>query len=218
MKRPFQNLAPLCAAVALSMFAVTAAEAGVIYHVTVDTSSVSGTTGFLDFQFNPGNATSQPATAVISGFTGGTFGAPSTTGDVSGTLPATTTFVNDTALNEEFIGYTYSSNFSFVLTLGGAAITSPNGTATAGTTFGLGLYDNSQNPILTNQTTTTGFAGQVDINLNGTTTATSFPSSSGGAPTVVTFTAAPEPATMLAIALGLIGLAGTAAVRRRRRG
>jgi hypothetical protein len=157
----------------------------VTYTVNVDTSSVSGT-GFLDFQFNPGNATSQAATVQISQFTGGTLtGAPSSTGNVAGTLPGTLNLANSTALNEYFQGFTYGASFSFFLTLDGPAITAPNGTATAGSIFGVGLYDAAQNPILTNQGPTTGFVGQVSINLNGSTTPTVFPTGVNG-PSVAT--------------------------------
>jgi hypothetical protein len=50
----------------------------------------------------------------------------------------------------------------------------------------LGLYDSAQNPILTNQGLTTGFAGEVDIHLNGSTTTTAFPTPGPG-PSVVSF-------------------------------
>ena len=206
MIQPARILGALAAMVVLAM----PASAAVSYVVTVDSSSVSGTSGFLDFQFNPGNGSSQPATAAISGFTGGTFsGSPSVTGDgdVSGTLPGTLTMDNGTALNEYFQGFTFpATTFSFLLTLSGPALDTPNGIATAGSTFGLGLYDSGQDPILTDQGANTGFAGQVDILLNGTTAATAFPN--GTQPTVVTFQVqTPEPGSMLLVVAGLIGLA-----------
>jgi len=179
------------------MLFLTAApvDAAVNYFVTVNTSSVNGTAGFLDFQFNPGNATTQQATAVISNFVGGTPGVPTTSGNVTGSLPATVTLCSsggagcttNSALNELFQGFTYGNSFSFLLTLSGPAISTPNGTATAGSTFGVGLYDITQNPILTNQGATTGFAGTVDITLLGTTVPTAFPSDPANDPTVVTF-------------------------------
>jgi hypothetical protein len=176
---------------ALGIISAMPVAAAVAFSVTVNTSSVSGSSGFLDFQFNPGNATSQAATAQIVNFTaagGSVTGVPSINGNVSGTLPGTLTFVNSTALNEYFQGFNYGTGFSFVLILSGPALDSPNGTATAGSLFCLGLYDSKQNPILTNQTQTTGAAGTVDINLNGTTTTTAFPSNANGGPPVVTFT------------------------------
>ena len=64
-----------------------------------------GTGGFIDLQFNPGNALSQPATAQITNFQitgGGSTGAVilPNNGDVTGSLPGTVTFDNGTALNE----------------------------------------------------------------------------------------------------------------------
>ena len=110
-----------------------------MYSVNVNTSAVTGTAGFLDFQFNPGNSSSQPATATISNFIGGTLGATTPNiGNVSGTLPGPVTFVNSAGLNEYFQGFTYASSFSFLLTLSGLALDNPNGTATAGTKFGVG--------------------------------------------------------------------------------
>jgi len=190
MQRVQINLSPvLCMVAALFLLTAKPAEAAVTYFVTVNTSAVNPSSGFLDFQFNPGNGSTQAATATISGFTGGTVvGAPQINGNVSGTLPGTVTFVNSTALNEAFQGFTYGASFSFVLTLSGPAIDTPNGTSTAGSTFGVGLYDNTMTPILTNQGATTGFAGSVNINLNGTTTPTAFPTATNG-PSVVTFQA-----------------------------
>ena len=169
------------AAAALALLGAGHAQgASATYFISVNTSSVTGTLGFLDLQFNPGNNTSQAATATITNFQGGGLGAPQNTGNVSGTLPASLTLVNSTPLNEVFQAFTYGSSFSFVLTLSGPALDTPNGTATAGTTFGLGLYDNTQNPILTNQTLLTGFALQIDIGLNGTAASTAFPTATNG--------------------------------------
>lgn len=184
------------------------AQAGIQYQVTVNTTSINATSGFLDFQFNPGNGTSQSATAVLSNFSGGLAGAVnSVSGDVTGSLPGTVTMINSTAFQELFQAFTFGNSFTFLLDLSGPAIDTPNGTSTAGSTFGLGLYDDGQNPILTSQGATTGFAGQVQINLNGTTTPTSFLQSTG-APSVVTFeqVVVPEPGAMGLVGLGLAGL------------
>ncbi len=178
----------------LAALAAGSATAAVTYQVTIDTSSVSGTAGNLDFQFNPGNASSQAATVTLSNFNGGggvVTGPPQVSGNVTGTLPGNLVFANNpSALNEYFQPFTYGSQISFTVTLMGPAIDSPDGLATAGSTFGVGLYDNSfliPQPILTNQGAGSGFAGQIDINLNGSTTATAFPNANNG-PSVVTFT------------------------------
>jgi hypothetical protein len=174
---------------------------------TIDTSSLVNTYGFIDFQFNPGDLTSQAATAQVLAFDaqGGVLDGPSTqvTGDFTGTLPGPLTAVNDTAFNDYFEGLTFGSVLSFVLTLGGPAISAPNGTATSGSTFGVGFYDQNQNSILTNDPS--GFAGEVDINLDGTTTSESFSNASGG-PSVVSIAQTPEPSTFwpAALAAGML--------------
>jgi len=190
-----------------------AAASPVSYIVTINTSTVSGQSGFLDLKFNPGNATTQPATVQILNYSGGSLvGPPSVTGNVTGTLPPGLTMVNSTALNDYFEAITFGSSISFVVTLSGPAIDAPNGTATAGSTFGVGLYDSGQSPILTNQALSTGFAGTIDVNLNGTTTTTAFPSSPAGAPSVVTFASATTVPTLSGpaetfLSLALAGLA-----------
>jgi hypothetical protein len=175
------------------------------FTVTVNTSAVSGTVGFLDFQFNPGSPPTQAATAQIFNFTGGIPGATTPdNGNVSGTLPGTLTLMNSTPLNEYLQGFTFGSSFSFLLVLSGPAIDSPDGTSASGSAFALGMFDSGLNAILTNQGASSGIAAEVDINLNGTASATAFPSATGGQP-AVTFQASPEPATMLLMALSMAG-------------
>ena len=177
------------------------------YLVKVDTSAVDGASGFLDFQFNPGNATSQLAFARISLFqsAGGTLifgvGSPDVLGDVSGALPGDITFDNATAFNDYFQQVTFGTSFSFILSLTGPALSAPDGTATAGSTFSVGLFDQDQNVILTNQSV----VGQVDVNLDGSTTVTAFPTANGG-PSV--FSAEiPEPTSLCLSTLALFVLA-----------
>src|ERR1700733_7997829 len=82
----------------------------ITYDVTVNTSSISGTTGSLDFNFNPGPLVTQPASLQILNFmSDGTLADCAAnvqgfcpTGDVSGRVPATLTFNNDTAFNDYF--------------------------------------------------------------------------------------------------------------------
>jgi len=183
------------AGVVLAALSATPAAAGdVAYLVTVDTHSVSGPPpGFIDFQFNPGPVApnpSQPATAKIENFTsaGGILGVPIDTGSVTGVLPGTVTMTNSTPYNDLFQAFQYGSSFSFLLVLSGPALEAPNGTASSGSTFTLSLYDSGPGCILTNQCAGTGAAGTIDINLDGSTTPTAFPSSNAGAPPVVTLT------------------------------
>src|ERR1700722_17432555 len=61
------------------------------YLVTIDTSTINGTSGNLDLQFNPGALPgTQLATATVQGLSSdGTFGIAVLTGDVTGALPGT---------------------------------------------------------------------------------------------------------------------------------
>ena len=67
------------------------AQAGLIFDVSVNTSPLTGQTGFLDFQFNPGDSRAAAAMATVTDFlsVGGVL-APSSilTGDAAGSLPA----------------------------------------------------------------------------------------------------------------------------------
>jgi len=192
-----QPCSRVCAIAALVLLSACSAAAGPIsYLVTVDTSSVNGNSGFLDFQFNS-DPTSQAASAAISSFNavGGTLGAGPLPGPLTFTIPGN---------NDNFQPFTYGTSFSFVLSLSGPALSSPDGTG-LGIIFGLGLYDGTLTAILTDQGS--GFAGTVEVNSDGTTTATGFPIGSS----VVSFqpigaTTTPEPGTTLLMGFGTAGL------------
>jgi len=187
--------------------------------ITVDTSSFSGMHGFIDLQFNPGDPTSQSATATITSFDAlsGVLDNSSlqVTGDFTGVLPGQVTALNDTSFNNYFEGLTFGDSLSFVLTLSGPAIDNPNGTSLAGSTFGLGFYDINQSSILTNDAS--GFAGGVDIGLLGDTVPFTFPDAQNG-PSVVTIQQTPEPSTFwLAVGSTLLGVFGSKKRARARR-
>jgi len=87
----------------------------ITYDVSVNTSSIAGTNGSLDFNFNPGPLVTQAASLQILGFatgpTDGTLaGGPTLTGDITGALPGTLTFDNGTGFNDYFEGFTYGKN------------------------------------------------------------------------------------------------------------
>jgi hypothetical protein len=184
------------------------------YPVVVDTSAVNGQTGFLDFQFAPGDATTQAAFITIDNFlTDGTLvGPPDVNGGASGELPGVLTIDNSTAFNDYFEQITFGLSFTFNLTLDGPALQTPNGTSNSGSTFGIGLFDSAQNPILTNDPN--GFAGLVNVLLDGSTATTVFPSDANGGAPVVQFVATPEPSTIAPSLLAALALALLAKRRR----
>lgn len=174
--------------------------ADIMYQVNVDTSSISGTAGSLDLNFNPGPLVTQSASLQILNFASdGTLvtgscvsGGPCLTGDVSGTLPGTLTFDNGTAFNDYFQGFKFGSTLSFKVDLYGPAITSPDGTSTSGSTFAFSMFSDSAGtiPALTTDTTD-GFAFTANVNLDGTATVSNFSSQTSVTPLVAS---TPEPA------------------------
>jgi hypothetical protein len=192
-------------AVALFCSASIASADPVAYDVAVDTSSISGTVGSLDFEFNPGPLVTQAASLQILNFTsnGTLAGSPVLTGDVAGTLPATLTFDNGTAFNDYFEGSTYGSTLSFQVSLFGPALSSPDGTSTSGSTFAFSMFSDAAGTMPTLTTNTTeGFAFTIDVNLDGTTTVTNFSLQT----TVVPATAPPaipEPSSLPIIAAAI---------------
>lgn len=199
-KKSFLILALLLGAVASAM------ADGVSYDVTVNTPSIVGTAGSLDFQFNPGPLVTQTADVQILGFTSdGALGASTPTGDVTGTLPGTVLFDNGTGYNDYFTGFTYGNTISFVVNLFGPAVTSPDGTSTSGSEFAFSMFSDSAGtiPVLTTDSVN-GFALAGNINLDGTTTLTNF--SSDLTVTPVSVVATPEPGTILLLFSGLAGL------------
>jgi hypothetical protein len=136
----------LCSASVTSAGAIT-------YDVTVNTASVSGMVGALDFEFNPGPLVTQAASVQIHKFTsdGSPAGNPVLTGDVAGALPATLTFDNGTAFNDYIERFTYGSTLSFQASFDGPALTSPDGVSYSGSTFASACFQMPQEPSLPSQ-------------------------------------------------------------------
>src|SRR5271157_2847659 len=203
-----RKLSSLFIASLLCFCFVSVASAGEItYQVTVDTSSVAGTVGSFDFQFNPGPLITQAASLQILNFAGNgsLAGSPMLTGNVSGALPGTLTFDNGTAFNDYFEGFKFGSSLTFNVSLYGPALSSPNGTATSGSTFAFSMFSDAAGTIPTLTTDTIdGFASLIDVNLDGTTTVTDYSLQT----TVAPVPTVPEPNPLLLIATSLLGLGG----------
>jgi hypothetical protein len=163
--------------------------------ITVNTSSLQGTSGYMDFQFNPGNTPFDAASATITNFTtDGTLGAAlPNIGDVSGALPGQVVINNTDALNEYTQGLIYGSFFDLTVNLTTPTV---SGTATGGSSFTLDAQDSNFNSLL-------GGFPAVEIDLDATTGQPSVTNNSGGAATVV---ATPEPDSLWLMGLGFAGL------------
>jgi hypothetical protein len=213
----------------------------VTYQFTMDTSSLSGTGGFIDMQFSESGFTgpgayNTDATATVSNFqTDGSlvsedpytttvpFGSPLAFGDLTGILPSSVVFTadGDGSTNDYTQGITFGSQLSFDLTLAGQGVTTPICPGTGGTScsapgFFIDFFDSTGSTFLfSNDPTGTGTGwviGGVDVNLDTTTTPFLNPGPNGG-PSDLTITPVPEPSALLILASGLIVML---AVSRRR--
>jgi hypothetical protein len=181
------------------------------YEVTVNTSSIVGTVGSLDFQFNPGPFMTQAADLQISHFLSngaGLGGSPFLTGDVSGDLSGAVTFDNGSGFNDYFEGFTYGTTLSFDVNLYGPAVTSPDQTSMSGSAFAFSMFSDGAGTVPTLTTDTAdGFAFTAGINLDGTVTVTNY-----SAQTSVQ--ALPEPNGVAEAALGAVLFCAWLSLRR----
>ncbi len=213
----------------------------VSYTVTVNTSSLNGTYGYIELQLQPGTLTPAPLNANVTGFQGASLN------PLDATYPPTGNFTGSLDNNDlillnysgssssptfgpadyvEGINFT-SSQITLNLSISGVGSATPAGT-TSGTQFDLDFFDASGNYLLTTDPGANNpitpvhpdpdyYAGVVDIDYQGNVTA----NGSGGGANDVTFgapgntTATPEPS--LAVLSGLI-CASLILVGRRRLG
>jgi PEP-CTERM motif len=183
----------------------TARAGSTTYLVEVNTASIEGTSGYLDFQFNPANSSALAATTAVTNFrTDGTVGSQVYQfGDASGTLPGVLSFGNGTALNELTFAFTYGTSASFDVTL------SQSAAGGSGSTFALALLDGDGGPYSNGPATVT-----ITIKPDGSTSGTAYPPNNGVGPTASVMPV-PEPSTLVSAGLGLATLLGWNQVRRR---
>ncbi|RNC65608.1 MAG: VPLPA-CTERM sorting domain-containing protein [Desulfuromonadales bacterium] len=188
--------------IAIVMFAASSAFAALSYDVTIDTSFLNNTNGYLYFQYGGLNAVD--STATLHAFTGGTLAAANSTAvvdgtAVSGTLPGTVVFANTNGTNDYNHGITFGSNLKFSLAFAAPAF---GGTSGGSSTFSLGLFqDETGQTSLLNGTLFT-----IDLNNDGTAAAQVLSNEATVTPT-------PIPAAAWLLGSGLMGLVG---IRRRK--
>jgi hypothetical protein len=218
MSRLVSRLAAL--AVALAVLATGRADAGPItYHVHINTSAdpaLPGTSGSLEFQFNPSSLPAPVIAASVTNFNGdgGTLGNVSTTsppiGDASGDLRTTgLLFDNQQPFNDLIQNFKYGTTIDFDITFSQSLPAGSNGS-----TFALTLWDmpdgfGSQHliaPGFANDPANGGPGAAVIINDGG-------PSPGPAATNPAVTVTVPEPATLALFGLGVGGLL---ACRRRR--
>jgi len=191
--------------IAVIMFAASSAFASFSYDVTVDTSSLNGTNGYLYFAYMTGT-NNTPSTASVQSFgTDGSLGATAMGWDansgqyVTGVLPTTVSFTNGTNMvNDLNQATTFGNVFQFTLVL-------PDSTsATSGSTFALQLFSDSMgmSPLKTADGTL------FTANLNGDGTVSLTVSDAG-----TQATETPIPAAAWLFGSGLMGIAG---IRRKK--
>jgi hypothetical protein len=183
-----------------------AVHADIVFEIQTDTSALDGTTGSLDFQFNPASGAAG-ATASVYGFNSdGTLGSvtlntpPYATGDLSTSLSFSNDEPGDSSpVNEVTQTFTFGSFFDVFVDLN---IPIPGYNPT--TSFYLSIYDQNGNPVQND-----GFEGDAAVLITPNPDGTYYVDSGG--PTVQPV---PEPATLTLATIGLIGYAGAAWRRR----
>jgi hypothetical protein len=180
--------------IVLSAFALfgaaTSANAIPIFTITVNTTSIAGTAGHLDFNFGAG-ANSPDVTALISMWTsdGTLSGSPSTFGSTSGVLPANVTEkIIGGAPSDYFHDFTFGNTLTFNLKL--TYDSAIPGSFTTDDTWGLALYaPDGITPLLAN-----GSKGDFLFTTDASTGQ-------------LTISGVPEPSTLTLFGIGLLAAA-----------
>lgn len=179
----------------------------ILFQVSVDTSTITQPSGYVDFQFNYGGSDALPATATVTNFTPLNSLNPSdlnnfTTGDVSDSLANSLTLSNSigsnnpSPVNEFFEGFNFgnSTSLGFTVMLSGAALDTPPGSG-SGSTFYFSLYgSDTVTPLL--PTNPYGSLLTITVNSDGSIQSSSQP----GVTVYPLVSSTPEPSSFLLFA------------------
>jgi hypothetical protein len=195
------------------LFATTTWAGSLDYLITMNTSSIDGTNGSLDFALYPGAGTDLTLTATVSNFitdTGAYGGTQTLTGNAAGgpvTSGGTLTLFDNAVSqdNDDLETFTYGNTLSFLVVLSGNAVDAPDGLGTSPNEFDFYTYSDAAGtvPVLTSDAT--GISGTIDVSPEGVAGTTAV---SGD----LTISPEPEPIWLFA---GALGFAGAGLVLRR---
>jgi hypothetical protein len=197
----------LFATLLLGASSLPAIAGTITYQYAVDTTSQAGNYGYIDLELNAGLGAPGPIGADVFAFSGAALnpadGNNDELGTVTGSLPDSLSMSNS-GFNDYFEGLTFGTDVSFDVTLDGSGV-SPTGGANygAGTLFQVSFFDSTASNNLFVVDPTTGAAGEVNIQANGT------PVTTGG------LTVVPEPASLGYLLCACL-VALLTAVRRKR--
>lgn len=204
----FRNIVSMAVVLLL---AAPLVSAGIVYDVAIDTSSLSGVSGGIYFQFN-GGLNPDPASIQIDTFLIGAPGGlvptpvPVTDGGVTGSLDLLPLAIDNSGALNDYLHYlTFGSDIFFTVDF----LLPPVLTGDSGSTFSFGLTaSDGITPVLTQDPS--GFNGQISYDTNGVFTTTTL-----GNDSIETITSVvPEPGTGFLLACALSAVC----VRLRRRG
>jgi hypothetical protein len=185
------------------------AAASINYVITLNTSSLAGTSGYLDLQFNPGTIPGTPGaqakTTLFSTDSVLHADDPMTgpIGNVTGALPGDLTFLNTTMFNDYFQKMTFGDSGIFNVSFSGDFLTASSGNHSA---FSVSFYDESGlNPLFSSHPS--GAVLIIDLppggGGDGTTPSNGGPVATIINPSVASLTVVPLPTSAVLFATGL---------------